>query len=80
MPSGKDETITLWAGRIADAGPLTAGTSAFDFSADLPARSLPTARSPHGRTDATFRVILARAWAPDHNLVRDIALATTAEL
>jgi hypothetical protein len=80
VPSGKDETITFWAGRIADAGPLTAGTSAFDFAADLPARTLPTARLPHGRTDATFRVILARAWATDHHLVRDIALATTTEL
>ena len=79
-PSGEDETITLWAGRIAEPGPLVAGTSVFDFTAELPARLLPTARLPHGRTDATFRVILARAWAPDHHLVRDVALATTTEL
>lgn len=80
VPSGLTEEITLWAGRIAGRGPLAAGTTRLEFSAQLPPRSLPTARLPHGETDATFRLILARAWAPDHHLVRDVALATTTEV
>ena len=80
VPSGLDEEITLWAARIAEPGPLAAGTTRLAFTADLPARPLPTARLPHGRTDATFRVILARAFARDDHLVRDVALSTTTEL
>jgi hypothetical protein len=79
VPSGLSEEIVLWAGRIAGPGSLPAGATTIEFSADLPPRPLPTARLPHGETDATFRLILARAWAPDHNLVRDVALATTTE-
>jgi hypothetical protein len=80
VPSGLSEEITVWAGRITGPGPLPAGATRLEFTTELPPRSLPTARLPHGETDATFRVILARAWAPDHNLVRDVALATTTEV
>lgn len=80
VPSGREEEITMWAGRIAGPGPLAAGTTTLAFTAELPDRPLPTARLPHGRTDATFRIILARAWTQDHHLVRDIALATTTEV
>jgi hypothetical protein len=80
VPSGLKEEITVWAARIAGPGPLAAGTSTFELAGELPATPLPTASLPHGETDATFRVILARAWAPDHHLVRDVALATTTEV
>lgn len=80
VPSGIEEEVSAWVGRIAGAGPLAAGTTTLAFDADIPARPLPTVRLPHGRTDATFRVTLARAWARDTHLVRDVALATTTEL
>ena len=80
VSSGLKEEITVWAARIAGPGPLAAGTSTFELAGELPATPLPTASLPHGETDATFRVILARAWAPDHHLVRDVALATTTEV
>ena len=41
---------------------------------------LPTIRLPHGRADAQFHVILAKAWAPDTHLVRDVAICSTTEL
>jgi len=80
VSSGLKEEITLWAARIAGPGPLAAGTTRIEFTAELSPRPIPTARLPHGETDATFRVILARALAPDHHLVRDVALATTTEV
>ena len=41
---------------------------------------LPTSRLPHGKADAQFHVILAKAWAQDTHLVRDIAICSTTEL
>jgi hypothetical protein len=79
VSSGEKEEITAWSGRIAPEGTYR-GTVAFDISSALDARPLPTVELPHGKALATFRVILARAWAPDTHLVRDVALATTTEL
>ncbi|HEU0236469.1 MAG TPA: hypothetical protein VFR14_08525 [Candidatus Limnocylindrales bacterium] len=80
VPSGLKEEITVWTARIAGPGSLAAGSTTLEFAGDLPATPLPTASLPHGETDATFRIVLARAWMPDHHLVRDVALATTTEI
>jgi hypothetical protein len=78
--SGKDEDIALFVGQLAGEGELRAGTEVIPFRAELPARDLPTIELPHGREQATVHVILARAFAPDPHLVRDVALCTTTEL
>ncbi|HYN70500.1 MAG TPA: hypothetical protein VEX41_09860 [Candidatus Eisenbacteria bacterium] len=54
--------------------------ASLSIAGTLPPRPLPTIELPHGRTDATFRVTLAKALAADAHLVRDVALATTADL
>lgn len=46
------------------------------LDADVP----PTADLRHARTSARFELILDRAFAPDQRLVRDVAIAGTAEL
>jgi len=79
VSSGEKEEITAWAGVIAPAGTYEE-TVNIDVHGTLEARPLPTIELPHGRAQATFRVILARAWAPDTHLVRDVALATTTEV
>ena len=48
--------------------------------ARCPDRWLPTIRLPHGRADGQFHVILAKAWAQDTHLVRDVAICSTTEL
>ncbi len=78
VPSGRSETITAWWGVIrADS---LDGDRTIQVSGTLDGRSLPSIELPHGRTSATFHVILATAFAPDPHLVRDIAIATTQEL
>ena len=79
VPSGKAEEITLWTGRIAGEGEF-GGADEATFNGTLPTRWLPTMRLPHSRADATFRVILARSWAQDTHLVRDVAICSTTEL
>jgi hypothetical protein len=79
VSSGEKEEITAWSGLVAPAGTYQ-GTVAFDIRGTLDARPLPTVELPHGKAQATLRVILARAWAVDTHLVRDVALATTTEL
>jgi hypothetical protein len=79
VANGERETITAWGGQLAAAGSF-GGTIDLPVAGTLDARPLPTVDLPHGRATATFHVILARAWAPDVHLVRDIALATTREL
>ena len=63
VSSGLDEELTLgpggWLARGSSAAPRRSSRSA----ATSPATYLPTIELPHGRTDATFHVILARAWA-----------------
>jgi hypothetical protein len=79
VSSGEKEEITAWSGVVAPAGTYQ-GTIGFDIRGTLDPRPLPTVELPHGKAQATFRVILARAWAVDSHLVRDVALATTTEL
>lgn len=79
VSSGESETITTWAGQLAPAGQVD-GTASFAISGTVPARPLPSIKLPHGRASATFHVILAKAWAADIHLVRDVAIATTGEI
>ena len=79
-PSGKDEEITLWTGRMAGEGEFGGSDAAMAFDGELPARWLPTIRLPRSRADARFHVILAKAWARDIHLVRDVAICSTVEL
>ncbi len=79
VSSGLEEEITLWTSTVAGEGEL-GGERTIAFDGDLPARWLPTIRLPHGRADAQFHVILAKAWAQDTHLVRDVAVCSTTEL
>jgi hypothetical protein len=79
VSGGQSETVTAWTSVLAPNGSYQ-GAVGFDVTGTLDARPLPTIELPHGRTQATMHVILARAWATDTHLVRDIALATTSEL
>jgi len=80
VSAGLEEEITLWASQVAGEGEFGGAERAMAFSGELPALWLPTIRLPHGRADATFHVILARPWAPDTHLVRDLAVCSTTEL
>jgi hypothetical protein len=80
VSSGLKEEITLWTGRVAGEGEFGDTDKAVPFEGLLAAPWLPTIRLPHGRSDATFHVILAKAWARDTHLVRDIAICSTTEL
>ncbi len=80
VPSGREEELTVWVGRLAGPGPFGGASQALAFRADIPATWLPTIELPHGRTDATFHVILARAFARDPHLVRDVAICSTTEI
>jgi len=79
VSSGLHEEITLWTSVVAGEGEF-GGERAMAFNGEVPGRWLPTIRLPHGRADAQFHVILARAWAPDTHLVRDVAVCSTTEL
>lgn len=80
VSSGKDEELTIWRGQVAGEGEHGGTDLAIPFSDTLPQAGTPTVRLPHGEADATLHVILARAWAPDTHLVRDVAICTTIEL
>ena len=83
VSSGENETVVLWSGMLdaAAAGEVDlAGDREYAIEGTLPGRALPSIQLPHGRTNATFHVILDRPWALDSHLVRDIAIATTAEV
>lgn len=77
VSGGREETITLWADRLADAGDFGGEARRHEFSGTLGDRALPTIRTPHGRADATFHVVVATAWARDPHLVRDVAICST---
>lgn len=79
VSGGEEEEITAWIGQLAPTTELS-GSQTFAIAGELPPRPLPTIELPHGRTDATFRLILAKALAADIHLVRDVAIATTLEL
>ena len=80
VSNGLDEEITLWTGRVAGEGEFGGADRAMAFDGTLAARWLPTIRLPHGRADAQFHVILAKALARDTHLVRDVAICSTTEL
>jgi hypothetical protein len=79
VSQGERETVTAWSGQLAPEGPLDGGRT-IELSGLLPARPLPSIELPHGRAAATIHVILARAFATDIHLVRDVAIATTREV
>jgi hypothetical protein len=76
---GEKETVTAWSGVLAPEASYD-GVVSLDIAGELGSRPLPTIELPHGKAQATFHVILARAWAIDTHLVRDITIATTGEL
>jgi hypothetical protein len=79
VSQGEAETITAWSKVIAPGGSYE-GSVGIDVNGAIDARPLPTIELPHGRAQATFNVILARAWALDTHLARDVTIATTSEL
>ena len=79
VSGGRSETIVPWAAVVSGPGTLSGGTS-IDVSGTLPDVALPTVELPHGVASAQVHVILAKAWARDPHLVRDVAIATTSEL
>ncbi|MEX2183518.1 MAG: sporulation protein [Chloroflexota bacterium] len=80
VSGGREESITLWAGQLAGAGAFGGAGTAVEFAGTIDDHCLPTIRTPHGRADATFRVVVARSMAHDPNLVRDVALCSTMEI
>jgi hypothetical protein len=80
VSSGKREEVTLWRGHVAGEGEFGGGNVTIPFEGQLASPWLPTSRLPHGRADAQFHVILAKAWAQDTHLVRDVAICSTTEL
>ena len=79
VSGGESETITAWSGVLAPAGSYE-GTVNLEVAGVLDPRPLPTIVLPHGRAQATFQVTLAKAWAVDAHLERDVTIATTREL
>jgi hypothetical protein len=79
VSGGLEETITAWAGQVRGQGRL-AGELVLDVTGTVPDRPLPSIELAHGRTNAEFHVILARAWARDPHLVRGVAIATTRDI
>ena len=76
---GRSETIVPWSAIVARPATLSAGVE-IPVSGTLPDVALPTIELPHGTARAEVHVILAKAWARDPHLVRDVAIATTSEL
>ncbi len=79
VSEGESEVVAVWAGQLV-AGGEYGGPQQLPFEGRIDARPLPTSELPHGRAQATFHVILARALAPDSHLARDVTIATTREL
>lgn len=81
VSSGLSEDVTLWAGRIAEPVRLEGRTTTpFEVSGVLAAGAWPSSRLPHGSADTKVRVVLARPWARDAHLERDVAACTTMDL
>ena len=79
VSGGRNETITLWTGRVAGPGEF-GGAQTIEFAGALPDTWLPTLETDHGRSSAQVHVIIATAWARDPHLVRDVAICSTTEL
>ena len=81
VPGGHRDDIVAWRGVLKEGPGLFGGPlAAHPFKGDASGAWLPSIDLPHGRARAEFHVILAQAWAPDIHYVRDVAVATTAEL
>jgi hypothetical protein len=84
VSGGEKQSIVLWSGVLATAGPEgvgdIAGERTYEVAGALPPLAVPSVELPHGKTSATFDVILDRPWAIDTHLSRDVAIATTAEI
>ena len=80
VSSGEEEELTIWVGRLVGPGRFGGVSQVIPFRADIPALFLPTIELPHGRTDATCHVILARAMARDPHFVRDVAICSTTDI
>jgi hypothetical protein len=76
VSEGEKETITAWSSVLAPEAEYH-GSIDLPISGELGPRPLPTVELPHGKAQATFHVILARAWTLDTHLVRDVTIATT---
>ncbi len=79
VSGGFDETIVPWSAVVAPSMEL-ASDQVIEIAGTVPDVALPTIELPHGRASAELHVILARAWARDPHLVRDLAIATTLEI
>ena len=80
VSSGKSEEITIATWRLVGPGPFGGEETVLEVVLDTPDRLLPTIDLPHGTADGELHVILARAFAFDTHLVREVALCTTSEL
>ena len=80
VTSGKEEELTIGTWRVAGEGRFGGEAQALEMPLAVPALRLPTIVLPHGRTAARLHLILARAFARDIHLVRDVALCTTTEI
>ena len=79
VASGKSETLMPWSAVLVPAAEVD-GEHRLAFEGTLQDVVLPTIETEHGRTEATFHLILAMAMARDPHLVRDVSIATTLEL
>ena len=80
VSSGEEEERTIWAGQLVGPGRFGGAARTIPFRVDVPPLYLPTIELPHGRTDATCHVILARAMALDTHLIRDVTICSTMEI
>ncbi|HEX5467147.1 MAG TPA: hypothetical protein VFW92_10790, partial [Candidatus Limnocylindrales bacterium] len=81
VSSGEKESILLWQGRLHGPGLFGAAEEVtLPVEGTLPVTWLPTVELPHGRSSARLEITLARAWAPDVHLTRDVAVCSTTEL
>lgn len=81
VSGGHHEEIVVWRGGLAAASEAFGGAlTVHPFQADAPGAWTPSVDLPHGKARGQFHVILALKWEPDIHYVRDVALATTAEL
>ena len=79
VSGGRDETITLWTGRVVGPGEF-GGPQTIEFAGTVPDTWLPTLQTEHGRSSAQIHVIVATAFARDPHLVRDVTICSTTEL
>ena len=79
VSGGKHQLLTPWTAVLVPSVDVD-GERRLEFEGALDDTALPTIETEHGRTDASFHLILAMAWARDPHLVRDISIATTLEL